>query len=103
MLQSVRGSYFALYISIIAISDMNAADAVHGLPASLSAVFDSSDDDDLLNCEPSHTVLHNNDEVQPDQSEDSAKAKSDALLRAQLLTLSEEFREAGLIQLPQLL
>ena len=76
---------------------METSESVHCLPSSLSAVFDSSDDDDQLNSEASQTgVVTIN---QAELSQDPAQADSNALMHAQLLKLSEEYREAGLTPL----
>lgn len=72
---------------------METSESVHCLPSSLSAVFDSSDDDDLLNSEASQET-----DNQAGLPQDPAQDDSSALMHAQLLKLSEEYREAGLTQ-----
>ncbi len=71
---------------------MDVREPVHALPASLSAVFDSSDDDDQLHMEP---ALHTGDNACADQPQETSQQGSNALLHAQLLNISEEYREAG--------
>jgi hypothetical protein len=68
-------------------------EAAHGLPSSLSAVFDSSDDDDLLNTQARQTALHDNHSANGLQC--TAQDKHDDLLRSQTLRLSDEYRQAG--------
>lgn len=68
-------------------------EGAHGLPSSLSAVFDSSDDDDLLNTQATQTALDKDDSANGLQC--TAQDRQDDLLRSQLLRLSDEYRQAG--------
>jgi len=68
-------------------------EGVHGLPSSLSAVFDSSDDDDLLNTQARQTALDKDHSVNGLQC--TARDRHDDLLRCQLVRLSDEYKQAG--------
>ena len=68
-------------------------EGAHGLPPSLSAVFDSSDDDDLLNTQATQTALDKDRSVSGLQC--TAQDRQDDLLRSQLVRLSDEYRQAG--------
>ena len=65
----------------------------HGLPSSLSAVFDSSDDDDLLNTQATQTALDKDHRAHGLQC--TAQDRHDDLLRSQVFRLSDEYRQAG--------
>lgn len=66
-------------------------EGAHVLPSSLSAVFDSSDDDDLLNTQATQSALDNDHSANGCTAQD----RQDDLLRSQILRLSDEYRQAG--------
>jgi len=68
-------------------------EGAHPLPSSLSAVFDSSDDDDLLNTQATQTALDKDHGANGLQC--TAQDRQDDLLRSQILRLSDEYRQAG--------
>ncbi|DBA75170.1 hypothetical protein WJX77_006789 [Trebouxia sp. C0004] len=68
-------------------------ESAHGLPSSLSAVFDSSDDDDLLNTQATQTALYKDHSANGLQC--TAQDVQDDLLCSQVLRLSDEYSQAG--------
>ena len=68
-------------------------EGAHGLPCSLSAVFDSSDDDDLPNTQARQTALDKDHSASGLQC--TARDRQDDLLCSQLVRLSDEYRQAG--------
>ena len=64
-------------------------------PASLSAVFDSSDDDDLVASAAEPRTVHHDIGDVPTTATDGMQPQPDSLLTSELLRLAEEYRQAG--------
>ena len=73
--------------------------AAVALPASLSAVFDSSDDDDPPCCEALQPVLQTEGKATvPHPQDHTQQARHHPLVQAQFFRLADEYKEAGQAQ-----